>query len=160
MSIPVVYDAMLLCMRAARPHRSRATFELVEAGLVQLFLSEEVVAEVKDVITRPSYVRQFPALCDPAAAVVFIARLRQMANLISPVPIPFALKRDPKDSKYINLAIAADAEFLVTRDLDLLDLTKAETPQAEELRALSPRLKIVEPGPFVQTIFERTRKNA
>ena len=40
----------------------------------------------------------------------------------------FVLERDPKDAKYVDLAIATKADFLVTRDKDLLDLREKESP--------------------------------
>ena len=44
-----------------------------------------------------------------------------MATWISNVPEHYVLARDPDDSKYLNLAITADAHYVVTDDLDLLE---------------------------------------
>ena len=61
------------------------------------------------------------------------------------------LERDPKDSKYINLAIAARAPYVVTRDKDLLDLM-SDRPDGIEFRRRFPALKIVDPATFVGEI--------
>jgi putative PIN family toxin of toxin-antitoxin system len=38
------------------------------------------------------------------------------------VPRTLTLPRDPKDEPYLNLALAVGAQYLVSRDKDLLDL--------------------------------------
>ncbi|HEY2911138.1 MAG TPA: putative toxin-antitoxin system toxin component, PIN family, partial [Gemmataceae bacterium] len=50
------------------------------------------------------------------------------ATTIEPVPDAFELQRDPEDSKYLNLAIAANAKLIVSRDNDLLDLMTEPMP--------------------------------
>lgn len=42
--------------------------------------------------------------------------------MIDEVPREVALDRDPKDEPYLNLACVSGAEYLVSRDADLLDL--------------------------------------
>lgn len=51
----------------------------------------------------------------------------------------FVLDRDPKDSKYIDLAIATKADFLVTRDNDLLDLRETCATANRLLRDFSAK---------------------
>lgn len=54
------------------------------------------------------------------------------------------LPRDPKDEPYLNLAVAAQATFLVSRDLDLLDLIKDAA-----FRQRHPDLNILDPPAFL-----------
>ena len=61
---------------------------------------------------------------------------------IDPVPAIFTLIRDPDDEPYLNLAIAVSAEYLVTRDNDMLDLMKDP-----EFRTNIPRLRFLIPWP-------------
>ena len=61
------------------------------------------------------------------------------------MPNLFTLDRDPKDAKYVNLAIAAGADFLVTRDNDLLELRKQGSPLLPTLEQLDLQCKIVDP---------------
>ena len=65
--------------------------------------------------------------------------------LTKDVPSVFTLDRDPKDAKYVDLAIAARADFLVTRDNDLLDLRKQGSPLLPTLEQLDLQCKIVDP---------------
>lgn len=51
MSVLAVYDCMMWFMQAARPHRVHETFQLVEAGAVQLCISSDILTEIHDVLT-------------------------------------------------------------------------------------------------------------
>lgn len=44
-----------------------------------------------------------------------------------------AIERDPKDDKIISCALAAQADYIVSRDLDLLDLV-----EYQGIRIVSP----------------------
>jgi hypothetical protein len=69
------------------------------------------------------------------------------AIALNEVPEAFPLERDPKDEPYLDLAIAAGADYLVSRDLDLLDLMKDGVFQARY-----PNLTILDPTAFLQAI--------
>lgn len=51
--------------------------------------------------------------------------------MISEVPRVFAYDRDPKDEPYINLAIAAGANYIVSWDNDILDLAESSNLDGE-----------------------------
>jgi putative PIN family toxin of toxin-antitoxin system len=93
----------------------------VRDGRLELFVSPDILAEVRDVLTRPKTLRRFPALT-PEAVDVFLLDLAGHATTLPAVPKLFSLARDPKDEPYIDLAAAAQARYLVSRDNDLLDL--------------------------------------
>ncbi len=59
------------------------------------------------------------------------------------------LERDPTDSIFLNIAITCDADYLVSRDKDLLELNKDGF-----LLASYPKLKIVGPYDFLQAVRE------
>src|SRR5262249_47349626 len=71
--------------------------------------------------------------------------LDRMARMVSDVPSLFSLPRDPDDEPYLNLAITADAGYLVTWDKDLLDLV-----QDAGFCAQYPRLTILNPVALLQ----------
>ncbi len=64
------------------------------------------------------------------------------------MPEHYVLIRDPKDSKYLNLAITANASYVVTDDLDLLELMEPQSPPGQDFRARFPSLQIVSPAAF------------
>jgi putative PIN family toxin of toxin-antitoxin system len=148
MSQLVVYDCMLFFMRAARPDRGRETFQLVDDKTVIYCLSPEIVADIQDVLTRPRHRIQFPQLTRERVTA-FLDTITRDSHFMQNVPEVYVLARDSKDSKYINLAIAAEAPFLVTRDNDLLDLM-SDSPQGTDFQRRFSRLRIVDPASFVR----------
>jgi putative PIN family toxin of toxin-antitoxin system len=123
-----------------------ACLEALRDGRLELVISPEIVAEVRDVLTRPKTVRKFPALT-PEAVEVFVRDVEARAVALTEVPRVFALARDPKDEPYINLAIASEAEYLITWDLDLLDLMGDEG-----FRQKFPTLTILDPPTFLEKL--------
>lgn len=97
---------------------------------------------------RPRIRRKFTSLTDQLVNQ-FLEALERRAVLIPDVPRTFAYERDPKDEPYINLALAANATYLVTRDSDLLDLAKPLNPDGERLRRKTTHLRIVDPMMFL-----------
>jgi predicted nucleic acid-binding protein len=67
---------------------------------------------------------------------------------ISDVPEHYVLARDPDDSMYLNLAIAAGAPFVVTDDLDLLDLMNLHSAAGIDFRNRFPVVQIATPTEF------------
>ena len=60
--------------------------------------------------------------------------------------------RDPGDEPYIDLAAAVQADYLVTRDNDLLSLATDHTTEAKQFRQRFPFLRIVSPGEFLSAM--------
>jgi predicted nucleic acid-binding protein len=46
----------------------------------------------------------------------------------------FHFERDPDDEAYLNLAIEAEADFLISGDNDLLDLMISHSDEAKDFR--------------------------
>ena len=133
-------------------------FELFENGIVELFVSEEVLEEIKDVITRPKLQAKYPRLTNERAEKL-IEVLRAKATVIKHVPSVFNYARDPKDEKYINLAAAAGAQYIISRDTDLLDLMTGFDDDSKEFRQKFRPLKIIEPLEFLKIVEEKTKKD-
>ena len=63
--------------------------------------------------------------------------------MIDDVPHVFDLPRDPKDAHFVDLAVAARAKLLVSRDNDLLSLSDPTTPEGRDFAARFPGLEIL-----------------
>lgn len=147
-----VYDSNVLLQAAARPNGPAGRcFALAEAGAVGLVASGETRAEADDVLNRPVIRRKFKTLTD-AWVATFLANLDRVAARIDPVPAVVTLARDPKDEKYLNLAVAAGADYLVSRDNDLLDLMTGADPDAVAFRTAHPRILILDPVAFLARV--------
>ena len=92
---------------ARRESAAGASLALVELGAIELCVSQEILDEVRDVLSRPALLQRFPALTGQIVDR-FIAAIEAQAILVSEVPRVFQFDRDPKDEPYINLAIAQE----------------------------------------------------
>jgi uncharacterized protein len=151
MSVVAVYDCMLCLQAASRPDRVHATFRLVYSGQVTLCISPDVLAEIRDVLTRPRHIEKFPALT-ARHVDAFVVDLLRHARLVEPVPAVYVVERDPKDSKYVDLAVAAQARYLVSWDRHLLNLMDESKPDGLGLRQRYPDLRIVDPPEFLRAV--------
>jgi putative PIN family toxin of toxin-antitoxin system len=154
-SIPVVFDTMVLLQSAARPSRTHATFQAIKDRRVTLALSLELLAEVKDVLSRATVRAKFPALTQQVADV-FVRDLIARGRIIEPVANRFTWLSHPDDDHLFNLAIATDAEYLVTWEGRLLNLPGGpDTGAWSHFKRLAPKLHIVTPGQFAGIIYPK-----
>ncbi|MBA4121881.1 MAG: putative toxin-antitoxin system toxin component, PIN family [Acidobacteria bacterium] len=156
--LPVVFDCMIF-LQGLIKERGEAVncLEAFENGAIQLFVSEEILREIADVLTRPKLQGKFSLLTTERAEKL-LQTLRQKATFIKNAPQSFNYSRDPKDEKYINLAVFAKVAFLVSRDNDLLDLMTDFTDEAKEFRQRFRQLKVIEPQEFLQIIKTKEQK--
>lgn len=115
----VVIDTQLL-LRAtlnAKSLPARMLFQMRDAYL--LAVSPDVRAEVQDVLTRPKIRTKFPQITDEAVAKTLA--ILDAGLQITPETVD-AVSRDPKDDKFIALAVESKATYLVSEDNDLLVL--------------------------------------
>lgn len=119
-----------------------------------LFVSEFVLDELKDVLSRPHLVSQFKFTSQRVAE--YLDSLVQLATLTTDVPHVFEFPRDPKDARYVDLALAVDAKLIVSRDKDLLSLRDAATGEGRDFLSRYPTLLILTP-PEVLKLLATTR---
>jgi uncharacterized protein len=113
----IIFDASALVSAALKadsvPERA-----LLRAEEVDVFaLSAAVDAEITEVLNRPRFARAIPL----ARRERVLEILRRAAVWFEPT-VPVTDCRDPKDNKYLELALAAGAETIVSSDDDLLVL--------------------------------------
>jgi putative PIN family toxin of toxin-antitoxin system len=107
--------------------------------------------EIEDVLNRPEVRACFPDLNDEIVCA-FLKRLRNLSGFVSNVPRKFTYTRDEDDEPYINLAVEVSADFIVSRDRDLLDLMKGYTDDCKEFRQRFRTLKVIEPIDLLELI--------
>lgn len=92
------------------------------AGLARRYYSLAVTEEIFDEYEAVSSELQirFPAV-NPSAA---LAWLRLKARWVDPFPPGKQRSRDWKDDPFLSCALASSAKYIVTRDQDLLVLSK------------------------------------
>jgi len=119
--LPVVFDCMIFLQGLIKERGAAVDcLEAFENGAVELFISEEILREIADVLTRPKLRAKF-SLLTAERAEKLLQTLRKKAVLAENVPHLFNYSRDLKDEKYINLAAFVKADYSISRDKDLLD---------------------------------------
>ncbi len=120
-------------------------------GEVTLFIADFVIAEIRDIPNKPT-----PARLGVSAqkAETLVQLLLIKSELISSFPSQFIHPIDENDSDYINLALAADAKLIVSRDRHLLNLNNPLKPWSADFRARFPHLQVISP---VQLLAELRR---
>ena len=83
----------------------------------RLLLSGPVIAELEDVLRRPRLERYV----GERERMRFLVALVREADVV-PVTVSIRASRDPKDNKYLELAVAGGAATIVSGDHDLLSL--------------------------------------
>jgi hypothetical protein len=83
----------------------------------QIVVSNKVWAEYTDVFMRP----KFDKYLEAADRFLFLISLQNDIIFIEPTET-ITDCRDPKDNKYLELAVSADTPFIITGDNDLLVL--------------------------------------
>ena len=115
----VVFDTVVFVRTLINPHNycGRAVFE--HSAGYRLFLSAPIVREILEVLHREELTRRFRRL-----AGLDLARIIELLGAAEIVEVPSVAKvsRDPKDDIFLATAIAADADYLVSEDEDLLVL--------------------------------------
>jgi putative PIN family toxin of toxin-antitoxin system len=97
--------------------------------------SKALFGEVVEVLSRPKFAGKFSQ-----EDVVALLRLIQQASLLIEVPSVEIVSRDPKDDPLLACAKAAEADYLVAGDEDLLCLQE------------HGKTKIVTPAQFVEIL--------
>jgi uncharacterized protein len=103
------------------PH---ALLEQVRNGSVTFISSPVLLAELAQVLARP----KFDAILSRSdtSRDRMLTEIRMLAELIDPPPLAQPVCRDPDDDAVLALAAAAQADWIVSGDDDLLSLASFE----------------------------------
>ncbi len=147
--VAVVADTVIYLQATLSATNVASSFlRRVETGEVRLFVSRPMLAEIRDVLTRPE-IRVKNARLTDEELEGFIQNIEQTAVLIDPLPSHFQYERDPKDEHVLNLAIEAKAEILVSHDNDLLDLMTRHDVSSQAFRQQFPDITVMKVGEFL-----------
>ena len=116
------------------------------ADRIIVFVHPEILAEIDDFLLRPRVLRKYRQVRRFRTADL-VRKIRKFGTWVPFVEEVFKLDRDETDALFVNLSIATNADFLVSRDRDLLELSGDES-----LVAKYPNLKIVDPYEFLVAV--------
>jgi len=112
-----VIDTNVLVSQAIRPSSIPALAVEKAASTARLLFSAVTWAELEEVLSR----RKFDAYLDASARKNFLQDLRTIAIFID-TPARIVACRDPRDDKFLEVAVHGHADLIVTGDEDLLAL--------------------------------------
>jgi len=126
---------------------------LMEKSVYDLLLSRAVIRELRAVLSYPS-VRQRNPDITTADVDEFLHRLAYRGTILRRVRHVFDYPRARQDEPYVDLAIAGKADYLVSRDQDLLTLMKGHSSDCKQFRRISHPLRVVDPVEFLRLLDE------
>jgi putative PIN family toxin of toxin-antitoxin system len=118
----VVFDTNVFISGLIAKHGPPArALDLWRNRKIRLVVSTRIVEEILDVLRRPALVQSQNI---SSANVARLERLLQRKRVTAHVTprVHFAICRDPEDNKFLDSAVAAKADYLVTFDADLLSI--------------------------------------
>lgn len=91
------------------------------AGKFILLVSEDIVSEYVNVLQRPKlHLKSRPI-------TTILGRIYRKAKFVTPEEQVLAVQADPTDNKFLEAAIAGQAEYIVSGDKHLLDLKEFQS---------------------------------
>jgi len=116
----VVLDTYVVVSAAFWPRSDdRRCFVLLARRRYRLAVTELILHEYRSVLDRIGQ-RECPGR-DPAG---FLDWIERVALLVEPAPLGKRRSRDSKDDPLLECALACRAEYIVSKDRDLLELRK------------------------------------
>jgi len=135
--ISVVLDTNVVVSAAVSSEGNPAKiFETLINGRVKNYTSDEIMAEIKDVMNRERIKR---AIGEKDKSFI-IENFEKLSEKIIPQDKYEEVKDDPKDNKFLDCAVAAGASYIVSGDEHLLKL--------KEFKGI----KLVSPAEFIELI--------
>jgi uncharacterized protein len=101
-----------------------ALLEQVRSGALTFISSPELLSELAEVLARPKFDEIVKR--SQSSREQMLLQVRMLAEVMEPPPLPKPVCRDPDDDAVLALAIAAQADLIVSGDDDLLSLQSFE----------------------------------
>jgi len=100
----------------------RQVLEAARAGTISLYTSAVLLAELKDVLSRPKFAERLKLARVQVKDVLL--GFTALATMVEPADIAPVVADDPDDDAVIACAVAAQAYAIVSGDSDLIRLIK------------------------------------
>lgn len=123
----------------------------VDANRITLYVSRPTITELRAVLDYPALRAKNLDLTD-SEVLRFIEGVLFKAVLVRRVRHVLDYPRARQDEPYIDLAATVKADYLVSRDKDLLSLMTGHSAVCKEFRQKTRPLKVVDPVAFLEAI--------
>ena len=92
----------------------------IEDSKAQLFINKKILDEIKEVIRRPKFKQILQTTNQKPEEV--ITKIILLSNLVLGPNLKGIIKEDPSDDKFIECAVNAKADYIISGDKHLLKL--------------------------------------
>jgi len=116
-------------------------FRFAQSDRFHLYVNEPILEETGRILLEEERIRR-KYLYTTKEVKEFIQSLRFVSHFVESIPEVCVIERDVEDNKILACAIAIQADYLVTRDLDLLDIVSYQG------------IEIIKPEYFIHLIRE------
>ncbi|MDD9954050.1 MAG: putative toxin-antitoxin system toxin component, PIN family [Candidatus Woesearchaeota archaeon] len=101
-----------------------ALLRKIEQGAATLHITQDILYEIEDVVKRPKFQEVMTnAGLTPAE---IMQRIISLSHLVIGSPLHITACRDADDNKFLECAVHAKADYIVSGDQDLLSLKRYE----------------------------------
>ena len=114
----VVIDTNVVLSAILFGGKSKQVLEMALSGSIPLAISESLIIELQGVLQRPKF------KLSAQLVQTIISEYASIANWIEPSEHFKVVVDDPSDNYFIDCAVAAKADYLITGDRHLLNLGK------------------------------------
>jgi putative PIN family toxin of toxin-antitoxin system len=120
----VVLDTNTVISGLLWPGNPRRILDLARSGEITLCVSQALLVELLDVLSRPKFVARLALIgATPVEVVDGYATLAEAVEVTMVEPLVLA---DPDDDEVLACALAANASYVVSGDRHLLDVDSHE----------------------------------
>jgi hypothetical protein len=119
--IRVVIDANVFVSAILKPNSNPdKVIDLVKQGRITLALSPDILAEIRKVLLYPKIRKELKLTTKEIGEA--LAQIAQAAIITSGRVRLNAIESDPDDNRYLECAVEAQADFIISGDRHLKDL--------------------------------------
>ncbi len=139
--ICVVIDTNIIISSAISMDGNPAQiFELLLLEEIINYTTKDIIEEIKEVLERPRIKKRL----DAQAKDFIMEQFQAFSHIVIPNVTLKEVKNDPDDDKFLECAITANVDFIISGDEHLL--------QIKEFRGI----KIINPADFIALFHQRT----
>ena len=145
----VVFDCVIFAQALISDVGPAATcLRLARSRTIELIWSDYVLQEIRELPAK------LPArlLVTTDRIEAFVQDVATFATLRTGVAAVYHNPLDPDDSHYVDLAVAASATIITSRDHHLLELMNDATPHGREFRQRFPQIEVITPNALLKRV--------
>lgn len=118
----VLDSTVLVSSFLSRTGVSRQLLQYADQEGVEFYVSDQILAETERVLNYERLRKRYPYYDEDIAS--FLQLIASIAHVVNPLSPIEGVVRDPNDDMIVACAVEARAQYIVSRDKDLLSLGK------------------------------------